>query len=135
MTNEREIRFLSTEDVMHLHARSIRKFGGSEGLRDPNLLDAAVSMPRQSFGGEFLHPDLASMTAAYHFHLAQNPPFIDGNKRIALAAAVTFLRVNNHRLNATNDEAYDITIRVATGDINKGELTNWWRERITPQPE
>ena len=130
MREQDNIRFLSEEDVMAIHRNTIAHEGGGEGLRDSGLMHAAIAMPRQAFGGELLHPDLPSMAAAYHFHIAQNHPFIDGNKRVSVASAMLFLHANRCKVNATEDELYDITIRVATGDIHKGELTNWWRERI-----
>lgn len=125
-----EPRFLGTKNAMRIHERQIAKFGGSAGLRDHNLLDAALAMPRQSFGGALLHPDLPAMAAAYHFHLAKNHPFIDGNKRVALAAAIAFVHLNGHRLDASNDEAYDITIALASGQLDKAALTQWWAKRI-----
>lgn len=77
----KEFTFLSVEDVLLLHTHSIDMDGGSQGVRDHGLLDAAVAMPRQQFDGECLHEDIAVMAAAYLFHIAQNHPFVDGNKR------------------------------------------------------
>lgn len=131
MTNQAEIKFLSEEDVIAIHRNTIRNEGGGDGVRDMGLMHAAISMPRQSFGGEYLHPDIPSMAAAYHFHLAQNHPFVDGNKRVSIACALLFLHANKLTVDATEDDLYDITIRVASGQIDKGALTRWWRERIT----
>lgn len=132
MSNRRdEIRFLSEEDVIAIHRNTIRDEDGGDGMRDIGLMHAAISMPRQSFAGEYLHPDIPSMAAAYHFHLAQNHPFVDGNKRVSIASALLFLDANGHSVNATEDDLYDIAIRVASGQIDKAALTRWWRERIT----
>lgn len=70
------------------------------------------------------------MAAAYHFHLVKNHPFIDGNKRVGLAAAIAFARLNGHELRTTNDDAYEITMAVATGQVDKLTLTRWWAERL-----
>ncbi|HWB53142.1 MAG TPA: Fic family protein, partial [Tepidisphaeraceae bacterium] len=76
-----QIEFLSVAEILELHETLIREFGGSVELRDPGLLESALAMPQSQFGGEFLHPDLAAMAAAYLYHLVMNHPFVDGNKR------------------------------------------------------
>jgi death-on-curing protein len=118
------------EEVKLLHDLSIERYGGSYGIRDEGLLKSAVSMPRQEFGGQFLHPTLAAMAAAYLFHLCQNHPFVDGNKRAALLAGEAFLRLNGKELGFTNQEAEEITLRVAAGELPKGELTRLLEGRI-----
>lgn len=82
--------FLSVANVMTIHGRLIEEFGGDEGLRDQGLLESAVAMPHAMFSGQFLHSTLAEMAAAYHFHLCSNHPFVDGNKRVAVASAEMF---------------------------------------------
>lgn len=72
------IRFLSVDDVNRLHELTVANHGGSPGIRDSGLLDAAVAMPMQSFGGEYLHPDIPAMAAAYHFHICQAHAYVDG---------------------------------------------------------
>ena len=126
----REFIFLGVEDVLFLHADTIGIDGGSPGVRAHGSLDAAVAMPRQQFGGKFLHGDLTAMAAAYHFHIAQNHPFIDGNKRVAVMAALVFLHVNGiEKLPAP--EALEITTRqVAAGELSKDALTQWLRAQI-----
>lgn len=73
--------FLNIDHTMRLHRSLIETYGGSEGVRDVGLLHSALAMPQASFGGEFLHRDLFEMAAAYLYHIVQNHPFIDGNKR------------------------------------------------------
>jgi len=87
-------RFLSVQRVLALHSLQLKLFGGSEGVRDQSLLESAIAMPATSFGGQYVHADLAEMAAAYLFHLNKNHPFIDGNKRTATAAALVFLKLN-----------------------------------------
>lgn len=126
----KEFIFLSVEDVLFVHTDTIAIDGGSPGVRDHGLLDAAVAMPRQQFGGTFLHRDLAAMAAAYLFHIAQNHPFVDGNKRAAVMAALVFLHVNDiEKLPAPH--ALEIKTRqVAAGELSKEALTQWLRAQI-----
>lgn len=126
-----DIIFLSVDDVLLLHTDTIDIDGGSHGVRDHGLLDAAVAMPRQQFGGEYLHEDLAAMAAAYLFHVAQNHPFVDGNKRAAVMAALAFLAVNSVDLAMAPHELEAITLKVAAGELAKEKLTRWLRSQIS----
>lgn len=119
--------FLSVEDVMFIQERVLAQDGGLAGVRDMGLLIAAVMMPQQAFGGELLHDDLPSMAAAYLFHLAKNHAFLDGNKRVALASAISFLIVNGTSKLPDQDEAAEITLAVASGQMSKIELIAWFR--------
>jgi death on curing protein len=124
------IRFLSVENVLALQADTIHHEGGLHGVRDTGLLEAAVSMPQQQWGGSYLHEDLAAMAAAYHFHLAANHPFLDGNKRAAVLAALVFLDVNGIENLPDPVELERITLEVAASERNKENLTLWWREQL-----
>ncbi len=86
--------FLDVEDVLLIHEEQLGEYGGSAGVRDPELLESAVAMPRATVGGSFAHEDHFAMAAAYAFHIAQNQPFLDGNKRTGLLAALVFLDLN-----------------------------------------
>ena len=86
--------FLRLQEVLDLHADQLDLFGGSDGIRDPGGLEAALAMPSATFDGSFLHDGIFEMAAAYAFHIAENQPFIDGNKRTALNAALVFLYLN-----------------------------------------
>ena len=106
--------FLELEDVLELHADSIELYGGDGGIRDRGLIESAISVPRQSFGDEYLHKTLFAMAAAYAFHLAENQAFVDGNKRVGLAAATAFLAMNGYDLIERDDrlyEAHDCVVR------------------------
>jgi len=118
------MKFLSIEQVLKLHARAIACHGGCEGVRDHGALDAAVAMPKATFGGELLHGTVPEGAAAYLFHLCQNHPFLDGNKRVAWASANTFLRVNGHVCHLPNDEVYGMVLDVAAGKLDKRHLTS-----------
>lgn len=90
--------FLDVEDVIHLHRLELERFGGSDGIRDLAALESAVGTPQAAFGGAFLHADVFEMSAAYAFHIAQNQPFVDGNKRTGLLAALVFLEWNGYEV-------------------------------------
>src|ERR1044071_9799616 len=85
---------LTVAIVSDIHAESLRHFGGLDGVRDENLLLSAVLTPQSSFGGESPYSDLIEVAAAYLFYICRNHPFLDGNKRTALMAAIVFLRIN-----------------------------------------
>jgi death on curing protein len=125
------IRFLSVDDVLAIHEDTIAKEGGSPRIRDVGLLESAVLMPQQRFGGEYLHPDVASMAAAYLFHISQNHPFQDGNKRTGALACLVFLKVNAVRSLPPPDDLEAITMSVASGRVSKQELISWMRDRIS----
>jgi death-on-curing protein len=111
--------FLTVEDVLGMHAELIAAYGGESGLRDLGLLESAVAMPQQTFGSKFLHRTLFSMAAAYLYHIAQNHAFIDGNKRVALTAALVFLRLNLHTIDRETEQLYHLTMGVAEGRLDK----------------
>lgn len=89
-----EPEFLTVEDVLQIHDEQLSAYGGATGIRDQALLESAVAMPQAFFGEAYLHKDLPHMAAAYAFHIAQNQPFLDGNKRTGLVAALVFLDLN-----------------------------------------
>ncbi len=124
-----DIIFLSVDDVLLLHRDTIDNDGGLHGVRNHGLLDAAVAMPRQQFGGTYLHEDLAAMAAAYVFHIAQNHPFVDGNKRAAVMSGLAFLFVNDVELTIAPHELEAVTLKVAAGKLEKEKLASWLRSQ------
>lgn len=112
-------RFLSKHLVLALHRDLIDSFGGTQGIRDEGLLDSALAQPMASGAGRLLHRTLHEQAAAYLFHLCSNHPFVDGNKRLAFAAVDVFLRVNGFRLTLSDEDAYQLTMKVARGQIRK----------------
>ncbi len=119
------VRFLPASIVIAIHDDQIRLYGGSYGLRDAAALDSALHTPQAQFEGEFLHTSIFHMAAAYGFHLSQNHPFIDGNKRVAGMAMFTFLLLNGIEPQATEMDYYNTMMAVASGSISKEELTRW----------
>jgi death on curing protein len=108
------------------------RHGGSSGLRDLSLLQSAVAMPAANFEGAYLHSSLFEMASAYLFHLAGNHPFIDGNKRVALAAALVFLRLNGVRIHAPADDLYRLVMTVAEGRAGKADIAVFLRSHAQP---
>jgi death-on-curing protein len=122
--------FLTVDTVLVIHQRMVAEFGGDAGIRDRGLLESAVAMPRQQFGGSYLHEGIAEQAAAYLFHICRNHPFVDGNKRTAVATAEFLILLNDARLNASNDELVDVTLGVADGSIDKDGVTAFFEEHV-----
>jgi len=117
-----DIKFHSREEVLVIHADLLFHYGGSAGIRDEGLLDSALAMPAAGFGDQFLHPDIPSMAAAYLFHLVQNHPFVDGNKRTGSAVALVFLDTNDYEFIADEDTYESLVWQVARSEISKEEV-------------
>ena len=120
-----DIKFIPKEIILFFHEQLVKNYGGSFGIRDENLLDSALEQPKATYQGEYLHNSLLKMAAAYGYHLCNNHPFIDGNKRIAFVAMDTFLQKNNLEITASEKEAYKMMIQVSSGQLSKKELTLW----------
>ena len=116
---------LSVEQVKAMHTRLIMKTGGSDGIRDIGLLESAVNAPFQSFGGQDVYPTIYHKAARLGFGLAQNHAFIDGNKRIAALAVLTFLAMNGIEIDCTELELFSLFMRLADGALTFDELTEW----------
>jgi len=108
--------YLTLDEVLAVASRAI---DGEVLIRDAGLLEAAVARPQTSVFGEDAYPDLHSKTAALLLSICKNHALIDGNKRLALAAAIVMLGVNGWKLTLSNDEAYDLIISVATGELSE----------------
>lgn len=119
--------FLSVEDVLTLHAEQVALYGGQQGVRDLGLLESALAQPQATFGGQLLHKDVFEMAAAYLFHIVQNHPFLDGNKRTGAVAALVFLDLNGIDIVAPKGSLYDLTMCVATGQANKDQIAEYFR--------
>lgn len=124
----KDITFLTLAEVIEIHTDQIQRYGGSDGVRDMNLLSSAVAMPYASFSGSFLHDDIYEMGAAYAFHICQNHPFVDGNKRTALASALVFLELNGISISDPKGKLYNAMIAIANGVMNKTEFAKILRD-------
>lgn len=121
------MRWLTTEIVLAIHGELIAEHGGPDELRDEAALESAMARPRQK--AAYGSPDLAALAAAYGFGLCRNHPFLDGNKRVTLAAIDVFLRLNGARLTATELDAAATILALAAGEIDEAQLATWIRER------
>ena len=126
------MRYLTLEQVMDLHRLVIAQSGGSMGLRDLNALESAIAQPMVTFDGVDLYPTMAAKAGALAHSLIQNHPFIDGNKRIGHAAMEVFLVLNGLEIDAAIDEQETAFMKVASGELSRGELTDWIEEHLTP---
>lgn len=120
--------FLTAEQVINFHTQMIHLFGGSDGIRDMNLLLSAIEMPKATMFGEDLHPTIYDKAAAYLFHIVCNHPFIDGNKRSGLVTALTFLEVNGVILEYDEHELEDFVVEVGAGRVKKGEIAAYFEK-------
>ena len=127
-----KVLFLSVEEVLDLHNDQLRIFGGAAGLRDRNALESAVAVPPSTFDGAFLHDDLFHMAAAYAFHLAENQPFLDGNKRTALNAALVFLDINGWIVVDPDERLHEAMISISARNLNKVGLADLLRQLAIP---
>lgn len=125
-----DIRFVEVEESLRIHARQVRRFGGDAGVRDRGLLESALAMPRASFSGQFVHDDLPAMAGAYLYHLCKNHPFMDGNKRVALAVTLYFLTRNGMPLDVDNQTLQGHVLAVASGEMTKEQVTAYLREAL-----
>lgn len=124
----KSISFLTLAEVIEIHADQITRYGGSDGVRDINLLSSAVAMPYASFSGSFLNADIYEMAAAYAFHICQNHPFVDGNKRTALASALVFLELNDISILYPAGKLYHAMISIASGKQGKNDLAKIFKK-------
>ena len=114
---------LTVDMVREIHGEAISRFGGSDGVREPALLESAVAAPQASFAGKSPYADIVEIAAAYLFYICRNHPFIDGNKRAALGACLVFLRLNGMEPNTDGPEWEELTLAVAASTLDRGETT------------
>ncbi len=119
---------LSAQQVLFIHARLLATSGGGAGVRDLGLLQSAVARPQAVFDGQDLYPDLLSKTAVLLESLAQNHPFVDGNKRTAITAASLFLLRNGRRVQTSNAELERFTLWVVNEHPSLTEIGAWFEE-------
>ncbi len=116
---------LSGKQILMLHTQLIQQTGGSEGVRDYNLLDSAIEAPFQSFGGRELYPTIQAKAARLGYGLIKNHCMIDGNKRIGTHAMLVFLSLNGIELKYTQKELYEMILDVAAGNREYEDLLEW----------
>jgi death on curing protein len=122
--------WLDIDTVLDFHAEQLALFGGADGIRDHGLLESALARPLNKFG--YGENSIAAVAAAYGFGIARNHPFIDGNKRTALASMIVFLGLNGMDLDAPQEAATAMILSLAAGEITEDVLAQWVADNIVP---
>lgn len=122
--------FVTIAQALRLHQRQIARYGGEPGVRDMGLLESALAMPMQGFGGQYLHETIPEMAGAYLFHICCNHPFMDGNKRVATGVAILFLQANGINVHFDHDELIAFVLAVASGQASKDDASAFFRRHI-----
>jgi death-on-curing protein len=115
-------------EVILIYEDQIRRYGGKYGMRDISLLSSALALPEATFEGKYLHKNIAEMASAYAYHISENHPFIDGNKRTALASALVFLDINGYEFTCPEELVYETMMKVANSEIKKQELGVYFKK-------
>jgi death-on-curing protein len=123
--------FLEPDDIVNFNRKVL---GGTAALRDRGLLESAVERPKASAFGEDAYPTLAEKAAALLHSLARNHPFVDGNKRSATLAMLTFLELNSVRVKWNREEAIEFIIAVAEGKHDVPAIAAWLEANTEPMP-
>lgn len=121
--------FLSYEQILFIHKNQIQNYGGMYSIRDKNLLKSAIVQPKITFKGKYLHVNIFQMAAAYLFHIVNNHPFIDGNKRTGLVVALVFLEMNNVLVNESNEKMEKIVLKIAQEKMDKAKISIWLKSK------
>ena len=121
-----EPKWLTYDQVVPIHSRQLRRFGGAAGLRDDGLLRSAIERPLNKWHYE--QGELPELAAAYAFGLAKNHAFVDGNKRIAFMSMMVFLRKNGVRFAPDQAHATKIILSLAAGEVSEASLARWIRD-------
>jgi len=128
------ILFLTRQEIMTIHARAIQEFGGLDGILNERLLESALNLPQLGTENDgYFHKTIPEIAAAYGYYLSRNHPFLDGNKRTALATVGVFLSMNGYEI-PDSDELCEAIENIASGRISKKEFTNIIIEAATIAP-
>lgn len=122
------IKWLDTKMVLAFHTKLIQRHGGLQGIRDNGLLNSALARPQQLL--HYSNADISQLAASYAYGIAKNHPFVDGNKRVAISAAGTFLAMNGHKLKVSEPELVIKTLQLAASKIGEKEFAEWIEQNI-----
>ena len=128
----KNIVFIPKELILYFYHQLIQTYGGTYGIRDEKLLDSALEQAKATYEGNYLHDTLIKMAAAYGYHLCNNHPFVDGNKRIALVAMDVFLQRNGLEIVDSEKEKYKMMIQLSSGGFSKKDLITWLENNTSP---
>ncbi|MCB9004636.1 MAG: type II toxin-antitoxin system death-on-curing family toxin [Ardenticatenaceae bacterium] len=121
--------YLTATQILFIHARLIATTGGEHGVRDLGLLQSAAARPKATFDHDDLYPTLFQKAAALMASLAQNHPFVDGNKRTAITSSVLFLQLNGYSLQTTNAELERFTLSVVNERPSLTTIAAWFEAK------
>lgn len=119
------MKYLTPQQVLAIHDQLVKRFGGSLGLRDLGLLESAIARPRVSFDGEDLYSTIFDKAAALLHSILKNHPFVNGNKRTALASAGLMLKLNGCNLLNKHKDELDFALKVEKGNLSLEEIAKW----------
>lgn len=122
--------WITADDVIQIHSRVIQRSGGMDGLRDRAGLEAAISAPMQSFGGQDLYPTPVEKIARLGYGLASNHAFVDGNKRIGAMMTQLLLKWNGFQMSLCSGELADMFIAIADGSAGESDLLAWIQRHL-----
>jgi len=122
------VNFLTLAEILLILEDQIKNYGGIYGIRDIHLLSSAIYVLESTFDGQYLHKTIPAMAAAYAFHICQNHPFLDGNKRVVLVSSLIFLEINRYQLDCEDEILYNEIMNVAKGEIKKEELIGFYKK-------
>lgn len=119
--------WLTINDVLAIHDEQIAEHGGSDGVRDMNVIESAIARPRHLMNFGDPEPDLPALAASLAFGLARNHGFVDGNKRTSAVATETFLVLNGAKLTASDEDIVQVWTDVGAGEMSEDKLAEWLR--------
>ena len=124
------MKMLGKRQILLLHSMLVAQSGGMDGLRDEGLLDAAINMPLQTFGGQELYPTILEKAARLGYGLIRSHPFLDGNKRIGTHAMLVFLDINNITLSYEDEDLISVILHVAAGAMDCNAFLEWLKAHV-----
>jgi len=122
---------IGKEKVLLLHQLMAEATGGDVGVRDEALLESAIENVYATFDGVELYPTKEEKAARLGFSLISNHAFVDGNKRIGIYIMLSFLELNGIRIEASNNEVYELGMKVAEGEADYNYILEWIKEKRT----
>lgn len=122
------VRYLSVTRVLYIHDRMVKEFGGSAGVRDIGLVESAVGRTQATFDGKDLYESIFDKAAALLQSLLKNHPFVDGNKRTALTAAGSFLKINGWNIINNHKEEVAFAVKVDNQNLTLEQISKWLKD-------
>lgn len=122
------VRYLTTRAVLRIHYRMVKRFGGSQGVRDLGLIESALARPKAGFGEFEAYPEIFTKTAVLMHSLLKNHPFVDGNKRTATIAAIIFLKRNGFKIKVTQKEFVKLALDIENNNLPEDKIAAWLKK-------